>query len=230
MKPFPGTVTRGGVGGKISLTDEQKDWLRQWFPITENRRLAKAMGTSESTMHRLARDLGLVKSEKGMKAIMRRQAKLCKKVNEKSGYYDSIRGRKPSEAAQEGTRRMWKEIREGKRPHPFHVLKKKRPRRYKQLMKERSEQRREAIRRDVIRLKWGLPKKTNLKCVVMQPYTKQQTSRRYFALKRGYILASDCSEGSGHRYMIYYDEKTNRSPIFERNGIRDGFRFAEWAE
>ena len=230
MKPFPGKVKRGGVGGKISLADEQKEWLRQWFPVTENRRLAKAMGTSESSMHRFARELHLTKSEKGLKAIKRRQAARIKRVCEKNGWYDSLRGKPLSDECQEGTQRMWQEIREGKREHPFHVIRRNNPRRYKQLMKQKSEQRREAIRRDLIRMKWGLPRKTKLIHVVMQPYTKPQINRRHLALKRGYILASDCSEGSGHRYMIYYDDKTERSPIFERNGIRDGFRFAEWAE
>ena len=223
-------MERIGSGGKYLLNEEQREWLRQWFPVTENRRLAKAMGTSESTMHRFARELHLTKSEKGLKAIKRRQAAHIKRVCEKNGWYDSLRGKPLSDECQEGTQRMWQEIREGKRPHPFHVLKKKRPRRYKQLMKQKSEQRREAIRKDLIRMKWGLPRKTKLIHVVMQPYTKPQINRRHLALKRGYILASDCSEGSGHRYMIYYDSKTNRSPIFERNGIRDGFRFAEWAD
>lgn len=222
-------MERIGSGGKYLLNEEQRDWLRQWFPVTENRRLAKAMGTSESTMHRFARELHLTKSEKGMKAIKRRQAAHIKRVCEKNGWYDSLRGKPLSDECQEGTQRMWQEIREGKREHPFHVIRRNNPRRYKQLMKQKSEQRREAIRKDLIRMKWGLPRKTKLIHVVMQPYTKPQINRRHLALKRGYILASDCSEGSGHRYVIYYDSKTNRSPIFERNGIRDGFRFAEWA-
>lgn len=230
MKPFPGTMERIGSGGKYLLNEEQREWLRQWFPVTENRRLANAMGTSESTMHRFARELGLTKSEKGLKAIKRRQAAHIKRVCEKNGWYDSLRGKPLSDECQEGTQRMWQEIREGKREHPFHVIRRNNPRRYKQLMKQKSKQRREAIRRDLIRMKWGLPRKTKLIHVVMQPYTKPQINRRHLALKRGYILASDCSEGSGHRYVIYYDSKTNRSPIFERNGIRDGFRFAEWAD
>lgn len=223
-------MERIGSGGKYLLNEEQREWLRQWFPVTENRRLAKAMGTSESTMHRFARELHLTKSEKGLKAIKRRQAAHIKRVCEKNGWYDSLRGKPLSDECQEGTQRMWQEIREGKREHPFHVIRRNNPRRYKQLMKQKSEQRREAIRKDLIRMKWGLPRKTKLIHVVMQPYTKPQINRRHLALKRGYILASDCSEGSGHRYVIYYDNKTNRSPIFERNGIRDGFRFAEWAE
>ena len=39
----------------------------------------------------------------------------------------------------------------------------------------------------------------------MCPYTKRQTSHRYNALKRGYIIMEDCSEQGGERYNIYYD-------------------------
>ena len=228
MKPFPGTVTRQGQGGRYTLTDEQKEWLRQWFPVTENRRLVKASGLTSSTLHRLARDLGLTKSEKGMRAIKRRQAAHIKRVCEKNGYYDSLRGKAPCEAAHEGTRRMWKEIREGKREDPIAIMKRKNPRRYRQLMKHKSEQRKETIIRERMRMKWGLPRKTRLAIVVMQPYTTSQICHRCNALKKGYILADTCSEGSGHRYMIYYDSETKRSQRFEMNCVKDGFRIEEW--
>ena len=102
-------MERIGSGGKYLLNEEQRDWLRQWFPVTENRRLAKAMGTSESTMHRFARELHLTKSEKGLKAIKRRQAAHIKRVCEKNGWYDSLRGKPLSDECQEGTQRMWQQ-------------------------------------------------------------------------------------------------------------------------
>ena len=77
-------------------------------------------------------------------------------------------------------------------------------------------------------MKWGLPRKTKLTNVVMQPYSQSQRSRRYSAMKKGYIIAEDCSEGSGSRYVIYYDNNTSRSQLFERNCIKDGFKIREW--
>ena len=64
----------------------------------------------------------------------------------------------------------------------------------------------------------------------MCPYTTSQTSHRYNALRRGYILADDCSEGSGYRYVIYYDNETRRAPQFEQNLMRYGFRLEEWKD
>jgi hypothetical protein len=38
----------------------------------------------------------------------------------------------------------------------------------------------------------------------------------------------DCSEQSGERYNIYYDDLTDRAPIFERNLIKDGFNLMKY--
>ena len=50
------------------------------------------------------------------------------------------------------------------------------------------------------------------------------------ALKRGYILMADCSDQGGERYNIYYDDQTQRTPIFEKNLINDGFQIIKWYE
>ena len=119
MKKFPGTLQRADTNGHpYILTPEQQEWLCRWFPSVENSRLCKASGMSNTTLHRFARSFGLTKSEKGYHAIMLRQAKTCKRTCEKNGYYDSIRGKAPSAATTEGTRKMWQDIREGKRDHP----------------------------------------------------------------------------------------------------------------
>jgi hypothetical protein len=51
---------------------------------------------------------------------------------------------------------------------------------------------------------------------------------RYNALRRGYIIMQDCSEQSGERYNIYYEDQTERTPIFERNLQKDGFNLLKW--
>jgi hypothetical protein len=40
----------------------------------------------------------------------------------------------------------------------------------------------------------------------------------------------DCSEQGGERYNIYYDNETERAPIFERNLQKDGFHIKEWID
>lgn len=228
MRRFPGTLERNPKGfHEYILTDEQREWLCHYFPIIENTRLMKASGMSHSTLHRFARDMHLTKSEKGIKAIKRRQAAHIRRVCERNGWYDKLRGRTPSDATRAATVRMWQDIREGKREHPTSIMKRQNPRRYNQWMKRKSEERKRTIEMERMRMKWGLPRKTRLKAVVMQPYRRSQVAHRFNAQRRGYIIADTCEEGSGHRYTIYYDKDTTRSEAFERNCIADGFRIRE---
>lgn len=245
IEPFPGTLTMQMVERRFVtktgregcqhvkawvLTDEQQEWLCRWFPVVDNPRLMKMSGMTHNALHRFARELGLSKSEDGLHRIMKAQARQVKRMLERNGYYDSLRGRAPSEATREGTRRMWQEVRDGKREHPAVKMKRTNPHKYRQWMKRKSEERKETLRKETLRMKWGLPRQTKLKAVVMCPYTTSQTSHRYNALRRGYILADDCSEGSGYRYVIYYDNETRRAPQFEQNLMRDGFRLEEWKD
>ena len=243
IDPFPGVLTAQMVDRPFTtktgragcqrvkawvLSDEQKAWLCKWFPEEENSRLMKMSGMSYSTLHRFAREFGLTKSTKGMKRIKKRHTAQVKKTCERNGYYDSIRGKKPSEATFEGSRRMWQEIREGKREHPLRVMKRENPRKYREWMEHRSQERRETIRKEQRRVLYGMERKTRLRCIVMCPFSRRQVGHRYNALRRGYIIMEDCSEQGGERYNIYYDQYTERAPRFERNLQEDGFRIMEY--
>ena len=92
-------------------------------------------------------------------------------------------------------------------------------------MEKKSQERRESIRKEKLRMMYGLERKTKLKPVVLMPYKRSQLHHRHNALRRGYLLDEDCSEGSAGRYVIYYDGETNRSEQFEKNCVKDGFRF-----
>ena len=190
----------------------------------------KASGMSHSTLHRFARELHLTKSKAGMKRISRRQARHNKRVCERNGYYDSLRGHQPSLACREGSARMWQEIREGKREHPARIMRRTNPRRYRQWMQNKSQARKEVIRKEKLRVKYGLERKTRLRCIVMVKYTRSQVCRRYNALRRGYIVMQDCSDEGGERYNIYYDSHTRRSEAFEQNLIGDGFHVLQLNE
>lgn len=226
MTPYPGKTenTRGKVH-RLVLNDEQRAWFCQWFPTIENRRLAKAMGVSLYKIHSFARELKLTKSEEGLQAIKRRQTKAAAKTNERNGCYDRKRGHAPSEATLEGIRRRWEEYHQGLRETPQDTAKRKHPRKWKASLKKRSENRKEMIRKEKLRIIYGLERKTSLKVVVMKPYTRSQIAHRFNALKRGYLLDEDCSEGQPGRYVIWYDDETQRSARFEANCIKDGFTF-----
>lgn len=226
MTPYPGTteMTRGKVHRRV-LNDEQRAWLCQWFPTIENSRLAKAMGISLYKLHCFARELNLAKSESGWRAIKQRQTKAMVKTNRKNGCYDRKRGNPPSEATLQGARRRWEEYRQGLRESTYEALKRRDPKRYEAVRQMRSMNRREMIAKEKRRIIYGIKRKTNLKVVVMKPYTRSQIHHRCNALKRGYLLDVDCSEGQPGRYVIYYDDETQRSAKFEANCIKDGFTF-----
>ena len=117
-----------------------------------------------------------------------------------------------------------------KREHPAIIMKRENPRKYRKWMENRSKERKETIRKEMRRVLYGMERKTRLKCIVMCKYTRRQVSHRYNALKRGYIIMDDCSEQGGERYNIYYDNETQRSSIFEKNLLKDGFQLKQWSE
>lgn len=226
MKAFPGIIERGGRNyRKILLNDEQLAWLADVYPATENERIAKAMGISKETVRVQARKIGLEKSEAGMKAIRKRQQRQAAKTNEANGCYDRKRGHPPSQATLNGTRQRWREINSGLREHPMVTFRKRHPKKYKEVMERKRQDRINLIQKEKRRIIYGLERKTTLSVVVMKPYTRRQLRRRCDALKRGYLLDEDCREGQPGRYVIYYDDETNRSERFERNCIADGFTF-----
>lgn len=219
----------GGAGWKIVLDEEQKEWMRKWYPVIENSKLMETSGMSHGTLHRLAREMGLTKSSRGLAAIKRRQAAHIRKICTKNGYYDSIRGKPMSKACRDGAARMWQEIRDGKRDHPIVVLRRKNPREYSRKMRQKSHERKELYRKEEMRIRYGLQPKTELR-IVMCKYTRRQVAHRASVLRRGYIIMEDCSEQGGERYNIYYDNDTKRTQTFERNLINDGFNLKQWQE
>lgn len=226
MKPFPGKceMTKGKVHRRV-LNDEQREWFLHWFPITENARLSKAMGISEYKVHEFARELGLTKSEAGMRAIRKRRDRAAAKTNERNGCYDRKRGHPPSEATRQGNLRRWEETRQGLRDCPITTLKKRNPKKFKETYEKIRQTHQENFRKERLRMMYGLDRKTRLTIVLLNPYKPSQLAHRYSALRRGYLLDEDCSEGSPGRYVIYYDDETKRSAKFEENCIKDGFTF-----
>lgn len=221
VNPFPGVVTR--KSRTFVLTQEQEDWLRTYFPMMDNPRLIKLSGIKIWTLRRFARELGLEKSEKSVKAIWKRRAQKAKRTCEKNGFYDSMRGKGYSDACRQAVKKMWQEVREGKRESPFSRMKRENPKKYRAWKKNMSTSRAELIRQEQLRLKYGMKRKTNLTMIISQPYTRKQHVHRHSALLRGYLLAEDCSEQGGERWNIYYDDHTQRSERFEQNLIKDGF-------
>lgn len=216
MNKYPGPTMRVGYG--YQLNEAQLEWLKEIGPMRENSWICKQMGISEGTLHRMMRRYGIVKSEAGMKAIIRRRIKKIKRTCEKSGYYDSLRGKAPSEEAREGSIRFWRE-------HPdFHPFKNMSKKKRKALAERKSVKHKELWRKERLRHEYGLPRQTKLR-VVSKAYTHLELRRRHLSLQYGYILPTDLRDEAGERYVIYYDDETRRNEKFEKNSIERGFRF-----
>lgn len=229
IEPFPGQLVKEN-NYKWKITQEQIDWLCKYFPEYENRILMKKSGMKHSLLHRLAREHGLRKSEKAMKRIIKKHAQQVKRICERNGYYESMRGKQVSTQCREANMKYLREIQQGIREHPFHTMKRENPRKYKKMIEKESRDRREVIRKEKLRMAYGLDRKTKLPTVVICRFTRSQTSHRYNARKKGYIIPEDCSEMGDTRYVIWYDDDTKRSRIIERNLIKDGFKVLPYYE
>lgn len=223
MKKFPGIVEKTWLGGfcyRASLNEEQKQWLIHTFPVNESNLIAKAMGVSENTVYKFARELGLKKSKAGMRAIKRRQGKNIIKTCTKNGYYKSLKGKVPSQQCFDAYNEYLKSDRY---VHPLEILRRKNPKKYKEVRKNWIDGRKEMIRKERLRIKYGLERQTDLH-LPEDKYTRSQVCHRYNAIKKGYLLNPDRTNRED-RYIIYYDDDTERSEIFEANCMKDGFVF-----
>lgn len=202
------------------LTPELADELKRLYPTTMNRDLMGLFGLSFSTLQRFKRELGLRKNDK---AIKRKHTAMVKRICEQNGYYESIKGKRPTPQCIEASRKWWAEGN-----NPKKILKENNPRKYKAMCRKQGEQRRARFAEERKRLRIGLEQNTALH-IPQFAYTRQQVSARYNAIKRGYILG-DMRERFGERYTIYWNKETERSPIFERNLDRYGLTLKELPE
>lgn len=211
---LPMRVTPESNGIKTYVLEgELKEKFIKLFPKNSNRRMMEWFGISHSTLRRLKTELGL---KKDMKAIRHQLAMDTKKICEKNGYYDSLRGKPLSGACQEGHRRL-----RASGFYPMKVLKEKHPRRYKNVLRRRAEDRKELIRKERLREEYGLKRKTKLN-LSQRPITSSAASFKYMLIhKRNYFAVP------GHTWWIAYDSETNRSERSEATARRHGFEIIE---
>lgn len=196
------------------LEGEIKERFCQLFPKNSNRRLMQWFGISFSTLQRFKRELGL---EKDMLAVRKQLAKDVKKICEKNGYYDSIRGKAPSEACMEATRRL-----RASGFHPIKQLKADNPRKYKRLMRKKSEQRKELWRKERLRQDYGLERKTALN-IPVNPLSHKASAQKHAMIKACNYFADPL----GDPRIVCYDSQTRRSARREATAEKYGIRVVE---
>ena len=210
--PMMATPESNGVKAYV-LEGELKEKFIKLFPKNSNRRMMEWFGISFATLRRLKAELGL---KKDMKAIRHQLAMDVKKICEKNGYYDSLRGKPLSEACQEGRRRL----RESGF-HPMKALKEKHPRRYKNVIRRRAEDRKELIRKERLREEYGLKRKTKLHLPPRPIDGSSASFKNMMIRKRNYFAVP------GHTWWIAYDSETDRSERSEVTARKHGFEIIE---
>ena len=196
------------------LEGELKERFCKLFPKNSNRRMMAWFGISFSTLQRFRRECGL---EKDMKAIRKQQAKDIKKICERNGYYASIRGKAPSEACMEATRRL-----RAAGFHPMKQLKANNPRKYRRLMLKKSEQRKELWRKEKLRAFYGLERQTHLR-IPSSPLSHSASSHKHAMIK----CCNYFADPLGDPHIICYDSETRRSARREATAAKHGLKVVE---
>ena len=215
MKPLPGEIHREPWSkfGRIVLTDEQREWLREVFPTNPTRSIAKVMGIGESTLSHFAYDMGLCKS-KEYKDKLHREAMLhCIDYNFKHGVYQSASFKEHFRQWQRAGVDAWQAqlaaMTEAER---------------KAWYKKRGVAAKATRDADIRRVNRGMPQRTKFRNLSW-PYDTRHYSVRSLARRKNYIVI-DYPSGAD-RYNIYYDSETERAPKFEKHAETLGFRFLE---
>lgn len=198
------------------LDGEIKELFIKNFPVHSNRRIMQWFGISHSTTQRLARQLGL---KKDMTRIHKEHARDIKRACEKNGYYASLRGKAMPENALVGLRKL---LDEGF--SSIARLREKSPAKYKKYREKMSESCKEVWRKERLRAKYGLERKTKLN-IPFHPMTRAQTCQKHVMIKK-YNYFADPDD----RHAVCYDSQTRRSERSERTAIRHGLRIVEGGE
>lgn len=198
------------------LEGELRELFIKNFPIHSNRRIMQWFGLSHSTTQRFARGLGL---KKDMARIRKELVRDIKRTCEKNGYYDSLRGRGMPENALIGLRKLYEEGFSA-----ISRLKEKSPRKYKKYLEKMSESHKDMWRKERLRAKYGLERKTKLN-IPFHPMTHRQSSQKHLMIKK-YSYFADPDDP----HNVCYDSQTRRSERSERTAIRHGLRIVEGGE
>jgi len=177
---------------KIVLSEAQLAYLLKHFKNTNNGQLARKLGISESSLHRLARKHGLKKTRQFMKKTQRATADAAKASHLKHGTYPPKGYVIPRSEEYRFKKGETPRSRLGKRKDEARIAK-------------AVETRKKTYRLERARALFGLERKTKLH-VVKQPLKKIQT--RYYLRKRGYII-DDAA------FVAYWTEDTRRAVKIE---------------
>lgn len=182
---------------KIVLTDDQQQWLRDNYATTLNKDCAAHLGISESSVHRWARQLGLTKDPDWFHALVMERVRMMAAVNRGPGNH----GKKNLHLGE---------------PHRFRKGQTNRERYGEENERRRIQRaaatRRETIRKERMRVRWGLPQETKLRVI----QNRKASYIRHSLKRAGYILQGRCA------WEAYYTADTHRIPSLEQSAQQNG--------
>ena len=209
-------VLIGNRNGK-TLTEDEVKWVVQHYKHTKNEDILRKFGVGECQLHRLARRYGLKKSRQFLKKVRSENYVISEIVRQEYGL-DSQRA--------ENARRQWAERKASGLPHNVGFKKGESNKtrfgeeRFAEMIAKARASRNETIRKDKMRIRWGLPQKSKLKLV---SGGSKRSSYKYLFKKRNYIVEYGSTD-------IYYDEQTDRSATMEANAHKYGLTVMAAAE
>lgn len=209
--PVPTRPCQNAGGREFYLEGETLAAFVRLFPGNTNRRIMAWFGLSFATVQRFKRELGL---QKDMRKVRKQHAADIKKICERNGYYASLRGKRPSEACFEAARKLRAEgfI-------PILRLKETDRRKYNRLMRKKSEERRELVRKERLREKYGLERKTKLRLGGLP--------HRAACQKWAMITHCGYFADPADPHAVCYDSQTRRSAKREATAVRYGLHIVE---
>ena len=201
---------------KFFLDGETKEQFIKLYPKYPNSRIMKLFGISVSTVDRFRRELSL---HKDMKAIRKEQGKALKKTCTKNGYYDSLKGKRPSEACIEATKRL-----RAAGFTPITRLKETNPRKYRAAMAKKSAARKELMRLEALREQYGLGRKTKIR-IVQNKIKHVASAYKCYTIKKANYFADQESP-----FNICFDSQTQRSEKMEKTAAKHGLHVLQGDE
>lgn len=188
---------------KIILNPEQERWLIAHFKHTKNDVIMARLGLSHSTLHRIARELGLTKTRQFMKKTQMAAALKAKEVCIATGRYAALKGTQPPRC---------EEFRFKKGESARSRLS---PKRRAEMDRKRRESWKQTRAKDKARFTFGFDQKTKFRFVKQ---SKSKVCYRSNMKKKGYIVNLE------HNVFFYPNEEMRRLRA-ERNGAKYGIKF-----
>jgi len=196
------------------LTEREEQWIVHHYHNTRNGDIMAKYGIGESQLNKVRKKYGLKKTANFMRKMRREAVEHSKVAFAEHG---------ESERAAERTRQQWAER---KRTGDYGNVGFKKgesnkdrmsPRRYRQMVEKARQKRNETIRKDRIRIHFGMEPKTKLVKNWDAKRDWRKSHYRYKFREFGYDVESDSND-------IYYFSDTVRHPIMERNAQKRGIR------